>query len=221
MHLELYIRLEFKDNKATPDEIKKAYRRLVMSCHPDKFPDDAEKKDIFLKLTEAYEVLMDEGKRKEYDKSGIFMSSNEDRAIRQAALNNLINTYVQLLDQTPDLIVEKIEIKDLLIANIQANRDSLNSEITKRTGIIDKIEKTLKRFKSKDEEEDIIATASRKVIASKQNEILEINKAMKILDIMDDILLHYDYEAMQEMHTRNNSTNNPFFGGFVIRTTGV
>ncbi len=54
------------DKKATADEIKKAYRKLVRKYHPDvnKAPDAAEKA---AKINVAYEILQDKEKRAEYD----------------------------------------------------------------------------------------------------------------------------------------------------------
>ena len=54
---------------ATPDQIKKAYRKLAMKYHPDvnKAPDAEEK---FKEINEAYEVLSDEKKRAQYDQFG-------------------------------------------------------------------------------------------------------------------------------------------------------
>lgn len=60
---------------SSQDEIKKAYRKLAIQWHPDKNQDKkeiAEKK--FKEISEAYSVLSDEKKRKEYDmmKKGVF-----------------------------------------------------------------------------------------------------------------------------------------------------
>ena len=54
---------------ATPEQIKKAYRRLAMKYHPDvaDAPDAAEK---FKEIGEAYEVLHDPNKRSMYDRGG-------------------------------------------------------------------------------------------------------------------------------------------------------
>ncbi len=54
------------DPKASQDEIKKAYRRLARKFHPD-VSDEADAESRFKDVGEAYEVLRDPEKRKEYD----------------------------------------------------------------------------------------------------------------------------------------------------------
>jgi len=51
-------------------EIKKAYRRLAMKCHPDRNPDDKSAEAAFKECQEAYEVLSDPQKRAAYDQFG-------------------------------------------------------------------------------------------------------------------------------------------------------
>jgi DnaJ-class molecular chaperone len=55
------------NENATKEEIKKAYRSLSMKYHPDKNRSAPNATQIFQKLTEAYETLGDDQKRKEYD----------------------------------------------------------------------------------------------------------------------------------------------------------
>ena len=55
---------------ATPDDIKKAYRKLARKHHPDLNPDNAEAKKKFQEINEANEVLSDPESRKKYDRYG-------------------------------------------------------------------------------------------------------------------------------------------------------
>lgn len=60
---------------ATQDEIKKAYRKLARKLHPD-VNNDPKEQERFKEITNAYEVLSDENKRKEYDSYGKFSQNN-------------------------------------------------------------------------------------------------------------------------------------------------
>lgn len=52
------------------DDLKKAFRRIAMKCHPDRCPDDPAAQEKFKEAKEAYEVLADSGKRAMYDQHG-------------------------------------------------------------------------------------------------------------------------------------------------------
>lgn len=55
---------------AAPEEIKKAFRRIALECHPDRNPGDADAERRFKEATEAYAVLSDDEKRRRYDRMG-------------------------------------------------------------------------------------------------------------------------------------------------------
>ncbi|KAI7774794.1 hypothetical protein LA080_007799 [Diaporthe eres] len=58
------------ESSADAGVIKTAYRKLVLKCHPDKFPDPtlkAQKQEEFQRVQQAYEILGDEDRRRDYD----------------------------------------------------------------------------------------------------------------------------------------------------------
>ena len=55
---------------ADEKEIKRAYRKLAKKYHPDSNPGDAQAEKNFKEVTEAYNILSDDKKRKLYDQFG-------------------------------------------------------------------------------------------------------------------------------------------------------
>lgn len=58
------------DKNASPDAIKKAYRKLAIKYHPDKNPGDKEAEEKFKEAAEAYDVLSNPEKKQKYDQFG-------------------------------------------------------------------------------------------------------------------------------------------------------
>ena len=54
----------------SPDELKRAFRKLAMQYHPDRNPDDPQAAERFKEASEAYSVLSDPEKRRSYDMFG-------------------------------------------------------------------------------------------------------------------------------------------------------
>uniref|UniRef100_A0A5K3FQH6 J domain-containing protein n=1 Tax=Mesocestoides corti TaxID=53468 RepID=A0A5K3FQH6_MESCO len=57
---------------ATPEEIRKAYRKLALRCHPDKNPGDPKAGEKFAELNRANMILTDDTKKQIYDKYGSY-----------------------------------------------------------------------------------------------------------------------------------------------------
>ena len=55
---------------ASAQEIKKAYRKLARLHHPDANPGDKEAEERFKEVQNAYDILSDDEKRKQYDTFG-------------------------------------------------------------------------------------------------------------------------------------------------------
>jgi len=67
---EDYYKILGVEKNAAANDIKKAYRKLALKYHPDRNPDSKEAEEKFKKISEAYAVLSDAEKRKQYDSYG-------------------------------------------------------------------------------------------------------------------------------------------------------
>lgn len=83
------------DKTATPDQIKKAYRKAALKYHPDKVPEEqrVESEVKFKEITQAYEILGDEDKRGLYDMHGMaaFDKSRGGPGGAEVDLNDIIS----------------------------------------------------------------------------------------------------------------------------------
>ncbi|UTC65159.1 DnaJ domain-containing protein [Treponema sp. OMZ 788] len=66
-------------NNASEDQIKQAYRSLAMKYHPDKNPDNKIAEEKFKNISEAYSVLSDPKRRRDYDLSIASPFSSSER----------------------------------------------------------------------------------------------------------------------------------------------
>ena len=67
---EDYYKILGVEKNAEADDIKKAYRKLALKYHPDRNPNNRDAEEKFKKISEAYAVLSDSEKRKQYDSFG-------------------------------------------------------------------------------------------------------------------------------------------------------
>ncbi len=80
------------------NKIKKAYRTVVKKYHPDVVQSEETKKR-FLEAQEAYETLIDEGKRREYDKT----LTRQESELRIERAPDMIEKRTSLFDQIEEL----------------------------------------------------------------------------------------------------------------------
>lgn len=84
------------DKGADPEVIKKAYRKLALKHHPDRNPGNREAEERFKKISEAYAVLSDNEKRKQYDSFGSDQFSRrytQEDIFRNFDLNEILRDF--------------------------------------------------------------------------------------------------------------------------------
>lgn len=81
---------------ASADEIKKAYRKLALKYHPDRNQGNKEAEEQFKKISEAYAVLSDQEKRKQYDtfgSTGFQQRFSQEDIFRNADLGDILREF--------------------------------------------------------------------------------------------------------------------------------
>lgn len=78
MEYKDYYKIMGLDSSASPEDIKRAYRKLARKYHPD-VSKEAKAEEKFKELGEAYEVLRDPEKKKKYDQYGAYWKEQAER----------------------------------------------------------------------------------------------------------------------------------------------
>lgn len=189
------------DRHASHEEIKAAYRALAVKYHPDKNLDNPEADRIFRKIAAAWEILSDETKRAEYDKTG----KVESVPIEILAAQNLCERFIRYLAQSG--IDVPCELISPLYAGIHADKRTVKDAIVETNHHITKIEKVMKRMKKKDGDDDIIGATLSDAKRDLNGRIKNMERDLEMFDEMIKILDSYEdtREGLEMLITFNGT----------------
>jgi len=91
-----YYKLLGVEKTASPEEIKKAYRKLALKHHPDRNKGNKDAEEQFKKISEAYAVLSDKEKRQQYDTvgaAGFQQRYSQEDIFRNADLGDILREF--------------------------------------------------------------------------------------------------------------------------------
>ncbi|XP_021949967.1 dnaJ homolog subfamily C member 17 [Folsomia candida] len=130
---DLYKLLEVADT-ATESELKSAYRKKALKCHPDKNPDNPKAAELFMELSSALEILIDVKAREAYDKTRKAKQVNEARIKK---LDSKRRKFKEDLERREKEAKESAEAAKS--ASFESNSQALDEELLKKE--IDRLKK--------------------------------------------------------------------------------
>jgi len=176
-----YFKILGVSRNATDKEIKSAFRKLARKCHPDLHPHDERAESEFKEINEAYEILLDEDKKKSYEQFLNYWFKNRDGNSRDFYRENNDQHFDEDLkfdDFLSDLIGRFSGVGKEIYSNISSdnNAQSLNldAEFNLQISFLEALNGTKKNLLVNDERIEVkipqgIETGSKIRIKNKGN----------------------------------------------------
>jgi len=123
-------------NTATLSEIKKAYKKLALQYHPDKTNNDLLKKEKFLKIKDAYDILKDPNKKRKYD---IIYTSYTNSIFNANKFEQTIKEHTEKLDISITLIISLRDVYSKKTIDINYKKNTYVDNVIKSIDTIYKL----------------------------------------------------------------------------------
>ncbi len=200
---------------ASPEEIKKSYRRLAKKYHPD-VSADPRHVEKFHEIQKAYEVLSDAEMRKFYDDNGFVVQSTI--SVRDEAIQTIQGWILQVIEDGhmfDDSM--RFKFRDFMLDTINNTRRNISEDIAKLKKKELRAQNFLKRIRS--EELSALAEESMKRYkigqAQMQRGIAVADECKAIIDGVEyEIDLPEDREREQELREHKERVDSDFSTGF-------
>ncbi len=181
------------DRKASTADIRKAFRKLCKTAHPDQGGDSKK----FMELTEAYEILMDPQRRARYDATGSTRPSPVTPQRIKEVIEQAIRQAIDSVDgsgMTDDPTM--VNVRDKILRGMEAARRTVRDSKYKIQRKIERAQRMLERFKpNKDDADDIVGNALRNRMAQLKDELQEQEDAIELSVAVETVFKTYGYEV--------------------------
>lgn len=179
------------DKTASPEQIKKAYRKKAMDHHPDRGGDEAS----FASVALAYRVLSDSEKRKKYDEGESVEKVENLKTERQFAIEIVVHLYLQLVETAGVNLIHD-DLMELIRRNIVSMQAALETEIGKMERGVARYEIALKRTRCRIiGQENILTRNLESKVKALKEEISRNVKRKRHGDLAQELLAEYQYEV--------------------------
>jgi len=203
--MDLYSILEVEEN-STLNDIKKAYKKLALKYHPDKTNTNSTSK--FIEISNAYNILSDENKRKEYN--NILKKGNKNNPKNVNIIENMLDNlksiirdeyYQKILLIFGDKIINiLLENKSLSFNSLVFNYNFLDIDIT--------VKYTLEEVINLKEK---IITYERKTRDIFTESIFPIDYYQNYSQEGEEIILNNDYYVRGDININISITNKTYY----------
>lgn len=206
------------DRRASQDEIKKAYREKSKIYHPD----NGGNEEDFIILNEAFTILFDGSKRREYDETGTVSSKSSEYSFNQIVYINLevfLHGFLESLKNSKR-VVDVDMVQDDILLNLRYNIKELKQELFKERTNLKNILEFKKRLLSEtdNKESSIVFNIIDRNIEEKKS-IVKYLKYMRVVNRkMISIFKNFNYEIDKE-HSQESIQNlklPSFMRGFYL-----
>ncbi len=184
---------------SSQDEVKKAYKKLAVKCHPDK----GGNVDTFKNITEAYGVLVDEEKKAVYDQYGIDGLKNYENTV------SMRNSRISKLEP---LVVE-------VVCNLGELYNGTQKKVTVERFILEGNMKNHHTLKKILEEEDFLIDIEPFTLYGQKMVYQGKGHKHKIEDIMGDLIFVVVSHSQQDndsFHMQLNNQENEEYKGYTL-----
>lgn len=175
---------------ATPDQIKKAYRHLAKTHHPDTGGDA----EAFRRISHAFEVLSDPARRAKYDATGDDTQTPDPEASRRAQVFAIVRTIISGLVTGSNEDPAYTDFRARILRDLAHRRQSMETDKVNVLHSITRVRRFLGRFRP-DEGENLIEDIIRQDLAELEKRVKVIEDGLELHERVTQFFLGYRYEV--------------------------